>query len=42
VTLFSKIFKKPKHQSDRMCQLPSKKAKYWKEKAKQFFDANGF
>jgi len=33
----------PKHQSDSMCQLPPKKAKYWKEKAKKtnnFFDAN--
>jgi len=41
ITLFSKIFiKKPRHQSDSMCELPPKKAKYWRkksQKAKQFF-----
>ena len=31
-----KIFKKRRHQSDSMCELPPKKVKYW-EKNKQFF-----
>jgi len=41
MTLFSKTFKKPKHQSDGMCQLPRKKPKLKRisKKAKQIFDA---
>ena len=34
MTHFSKIFKKPNHQSDSMCQLPPKKPNIAKKKPK--------
>jgi len=37
MTLFSTTFKKPKHQSDGMCQLPRKKPNIEKEKPNKIF-----
>jgi len=36
ITLFSKIFKKRRHQSDSMCQLPPNEAKYGEKKRTVF------